>query len=126
MKKVWPRDEQKAIAMPNSRNRHSTRMKPKVDAGRATADGNGSERDWVMAGISPRRPHPGVRVLAVLAVPLQLVAHRRQPLLEFTTLLDVRWLAMFARREVMPEYAGVMPTYQELPKEARLPYFIIT
>ena len=59
MKKVCPSDEQKAIAMPNSRNRHSTRMKSKVDAGRVAAGVATSERGVDMAAISPRNPHPG-------------------------------------------------------------------
>jgi len=54
MKKVWPSDEQKAIDAPNSRKRHSTRMKSNVDTCIGEVDGNGSERGWVMAGISPR------------------------------------------------------------------------
>ena len=59
MKKVWPSDEQKAIAMPNSRKRHSTRMKSNVATCIGEADGSGSERGWVMAAISPRAGDPG-------------------------------------------------------------------
>ncbi len=41
-----------------------------------------------------------------------------EPLLECTTLLDVRWLVRFARGEAMVEREGVLPAWQELPSEA--------
>ena len=44
-----------------------------------------------------------------------------EPLLAFTTLVDVRWLLKFAQRQVMPERKGVVPAWQELPAEAKLP-----
>ena len=41
-------------------------------------------------------------------------------LLEFTTLVDVRWLLKFARGEVMPECNGVIPAWQQLPRDAHV------
>lgn len=43
-----------------------------------------------------------------------------EPLLSFTTLLDVRWLLAFARREVLPELGGVVPAWQALPAVAEV------
>ena len=41
-----------------------------------------------------------------------------QPLLEVTTLLDVRWLLKMATGSASPELGGVLPAWQELPLEA--------
>ena len=43
-----------------------------------------------------------------------------EPLLAFTTLVCVRWLLKFAKGEVMPERKGVVPAWQQLPKEAEV------
>ena len=43
-----------------------------------------------------------------------------EPLLSFTTLLDVRWLLAFARCEVLPELGSVVPAWQALPAEAEV------
>ena len=43
-----------------------------------------------------------------------------EPLLAFTTLVDVRWLLKFAQREIMLERKGVVPAWQELPAEAEV------
>ena len=45
-------------------------------------------------------------------------AHEIEPLLAFTTLIDVRWLLKFAKGEVMPECNGIVPAWQQLPEEA--------
>ena len=43
-----------------------------------------------------------------------------EPLLSYTTLIDVRWLVRFARMEVMPELQGVVPAWQQLPLDAEV------
>ena len=40
-----------------------------------------------------------------------------EPLLAFTTLVCVRWLLNFAKGEVLPELKGVVPAWQQLPKD---------
>lgn len=43
-----------------------------------------------------------------------------EPLLEFTTLICVRWLLRFARGEEMQHLKGAVPSWQELPPEAEV------
>ena len=43
-----------------------------------------------------------------------------EPLLTFTTLIDVRWLLAFARGEVLSQRAGVVPAWQHVPSEAEV------
>lgn len=43
-----------------------------------------------------------------------------EPLLQFTTLVDVRWLLRFAKGEVMRDREGIVPAWQELPADAEV------
>ena len=43
-----------------------------------------------------------------------------EPHLAATTIINVAWLLMFAKGEVMPERKGVVPAWQQLPPEATL------